>query len=139
MKQITKFQASDGAEFSTEKNCNDYENIIREVKRIMKPLGPLPKDKSCNFANGRGYIPHDPELVERLKKELVEYGRKVLHIDGDVSYGQFGRYADDSGVSPLYRAWSRLANCDKRGREWGQQFYANNPNEGKQEPYKETK
>ena len=33
---------------------------------------------------------------------------------------------------PLERAWGRIACIDKQFREWGQQYFANNPSEGKQ-------
>ena len=32
----------------------------------------------------------------------------------------------------IYRMWSRFTCIDKEGREWGQPFYATNPNQAEQ-------
>jgi hypothetical protein len=138
------FKAVDGAMFASAMKCQQYEAMLTDIKRIMKPLGRLPKDPHCNFANGEGYLQHNPIDVRGIKNQLVAFGRKYLHINEAIGFDMAGRYFDDSGVNPgrkqtLYRAWYRLACCDVYGREWGQMFFAINPDKGKNIPYKETK
>lgn len=137
MKRVVRYQSNDGAEFSTKEECEKHEDIIRSVNRIMKPLGKLPKDRNCDFADGGGYIPHNPQVVTDLKIALVSYGCKLLKIKDEITFGAAGRYFDESCIPSLYWAWSRLANIDNKGREWGQMYYALNPKEGKQKIYKE--
>ena len=142
MKSFTKFKAVDGAEFNTKKECIEYEKMIKKVNAIMKPLGRLPKDPHCDFANGMGYIQHNPSDVEVVKSKLLAFGIKYLHIEGECRFDWLGRYAGDSrDTAPLYRAWLRLYCVDKKGREWGQPYYAFNPEKGEQHPYyfKESK
>ena len=126
MKAITRYQADDGTVFNTEKQCLEYEKILQRVNEIMKPLGKMPDD--IGFANGGGYLKHDISTVDKAKKELTEFGNKLFKLDCDLY--NIGRYME--GHDCLYRAWGRLVAIDNQYREWGQTYFALNPNKGKQ-------
>jgi hypothetical protein len=128
MKKITKYEAFDGKVFNTEKECLDYEKIIEKVDEIMKPFGKRPDNS--NFTNGSGFLQHEKSDVEKAKSELLRLGNEIFKCS--TNFGFIGRYFDDSGYDCLYRAWGRLSSIDNKSREWGQTYYALNPNEGKQ-------
>lgn len=89
--------------------------------KFKSMLEPIP-DIGTGFANGEGYVLQDPEVVQEIRDYFIDrYG----------SYYVAGRTLDDGG-SPLYGVFMRVFTVDKYSREWGQPFYANNPNEGKQ-------
>ncbi|MBK7362633.1 MAG: hypothetical protein IPJ01_10095 [Micavibrio sp.] len=128
MKKITKYEAIDGKVFNTEKECLEYEKIIEKVDVIMKPFDKRPK--GTNFTNGGGYLQHDTNEVNKAKKQITELGNDIFKCNAD--FGFIGRYFDDSGYDCLYSAWGRLSNTDSKGREWGQGYFAVNPEKGKQ-------
>ena len=138
MKTITRYLAQDGSVFDTEKKCREYESLCKKVKKIMKPLGKLPLDKGCKFANGEGYIQHNPSVIEVAKSQLLALGKEYLHIKEERSFGFAGRCFDDYGVSAINDAHNRLSCCDENGREWGQQYFAVHPEKGKQHPFVEA-
>jgi hypothetical protein len=128
MKKITKYQAEDGKVFNTEKECLDYEKIIAKVDAIMKPFGKRPD--SCNFTNGSGFLQHNDSDVSKAKRQITDLGNDIFKCNAN--FGFIGRYFDDSGYDCLYSAWGRLSAVDNKSREWGQSYYANNPDSGKQ-------
>lgn len=140
MKAITKFKAVDGKEFNSENECLDYENLIKKVNNIMKALPPLPKDEGCRFSNGEGFVQHDKTILRKVQINLLEEMKK--HIDHkwiqetidneNVHPSYVGRLIDDYGISPLNKAWYRFMCIDKLGREWGQPYFATNPDKAKQ-------
>lgn len=137
MERISKYKAIDGSVFNTEQECLSYESLIERVNAIMRPLGTRPDD--TNFTNGGGYIQHDSRVVAIAKEEITELAIKTFKIDRNVNFFIIGRYCDDCGSKCLYSAWSRLNCCDKNNREWGQGYYAINPDKGTQKPYHEIK
>ena len=134
MEKISKYKAIDGSIFNTEEECLRYESLIEKVKAIMRPLGERPDD--TNFTNGGGYIQHDYHVLAIAKEQLTELATKTFKIERNVGFGIIGRYCDDNGSRCLYNAWSRLNCCDNQSREWGQGYYAINPHEGTQKPYR---
>jgi len=133
MKAITQYKAEDGTVFSDENQCAQYEKTCKKLDNIMAFMGPVPRDKGCTWTNGGGYIPHKPADVENAKNQLLVLARS-MGIDAQ-GFGILGRYLDDSGNKAMYSAWGRLFNCDSQGREWGQGYYAYNPNKGVQKVF----
>ena len=138
MKAITKYQANDGVIFDEELKCVTYEQQLLQIDSIMRFMGKKPKDKGCEFANGGGYIQHDVKQLKQATNQLVILSKAILGIKEDVEFGWIDRYFDDSNNRALYAAWSRLSNCDEQGREWGQDYYAINPEKGVQKPFVEN-
>lgn len=140
MKAIVKYEAEDGKEFDSEKECLDYENLIARVNNIMKVLPPLPKDNGCRFSNGEGFVQHDKKTLRKVQIGLLkEIKKHVEHKwveqtieDENVHPSYVARLLDDYSISPLSKAWYRFICTDKLGREWGQPYFANNPDKAKQ-------
>jgi hypothetical protein len=142
VKTITQYKTDDGTIFNSKTKATKHEKLCDEINDVMKPLGKLPKDKNCEFGNGGGYLPHDPDVVMQVKVGLVKIARRYhswfkRHKPENIHpMSHAGRILGDAGPSPLSHAWSRLCCIDDRGREWGQPYYALNPNEGVQQEYK---
>ena len=140
MEIITKYKAVDGKEFNREIECIKYESLIETVKKIMNVLSPVPKDDNCSFGNGHGYLQHDSEVVWGAKYQILELlkgytDHKWLQdtIDNENTHPSYvGRIIDELNLSPINSAWYRFSCIDKDNREWGQPFYANNPDKGEQ-------
>jgi len=130
MEKIIRYKSLDNTIFDDEQKCINYDNLIKKVRLIMIPLGDLPKDESCKFANGQGYLQHNIKDVSKAKKELTDLANNYFKTN--YGFGFIGRVMNDSNNSVLYFNWGRLNCIDEKGREWGQQYYAINPEKGKQ-------
>ena len=138
MRKIQRFQAKDGSEFKTEAECIAYEELCDEVSKVMKTLPPLPKDTGCNFANGNGYIQHDAGKLEIARVAILKIGQRSAKdppwlqqtIDDPTIHPSWAsRLISEACPSPVRDAWYRFQCIDKKNREWGQPYYANNPDE----------
>lgn len=135
MKTITKFQAIDGVEFYTDSECLNYERLICAVENIMGELEQPPDDKDCKFANGDGFIQHDKVTLSRVRIDLLKEIKKHIDhkwvqqsIDDESIHPSWvARLISDYNIRPLSNAWYRFQCIDVRGREWGQPYFANNP------------
>lgn len=140
METITKFKAIDGTEFTSETECLKYELLIKRVDEIMSLLPPTPKDDGCSFANGDGYIKHEKTELRNAQVKLLEICKEYIDhkwiqqsIDDETVHCSWvGRLLGDYGIKPLNNAWYRFSCVDNQSREWGQPYYANNPEKGKQ-------
>ena len=137
MEIINKYKALDGKIFETQEECEKYDRLVLRVRQTMQLFCNLPKDENCRFANGKGYLQHKKEDVITARKEIVELGNEYFNQKDKWSFGAIGRLFNDAECNILYAAWQRLSNCDNKYREWGQGYYAVNPNKGIQEPYTE--
>lgn len=141
MQGITMFKTDSGKLFTEEADAIKWEGLCAEVKEVMRPLGKKPADPDCNFANGDGFIQHDPGLRDHLSHALVQLAkayRPRFGQEGGIDYTRdttvnsiVGRALCDSDLTVVYRAWSRLMCIDSLGREWGQSYYAYYPDNGK--------
>jgi len=138
METITKFKAIDGTEFTSETECLKYELLIKRVDEIMALLPPTPKDDGCSFANGEGYVKHEKQTLRKVQVRLLEICKEYIDHkwiqqtidDENVHPSYVGRLLGDYGIRPLEKAWYRFSCVDKQGREWGQPYFANNPEKG---------
>jgi hypothetical protein len=137
METITKFKAIDGKEFTSEIECLKYELLIKRVDEIMALLPKIPKDDGCNFANGGGYIQHEKTTLRNAQIQLLEICKEYIDhkwiqqtIDETVHSSYVGRLLGDYGIRPLENAWYRFSCVDKQYREWGQLYFATNPDKG---------
>ena len=129
MKSVTMYEAEDGTKFNDIDECQKYERLLTDIEVVMSGLHPTPKDDGCSFANGGGFLQQDPNVVINAKERIPEIYAKYT---GQENPGWHGRCFCDSGITPIYHAYSRIACVDGDGREWGQQYFTNNPHEGKQ-------
>ena len=140
MEKIIKFKAIDGKEFTSETECLNYELLIKRVDEIMALLPPTPKDDGCSFANGDGYIKHEKTELRNVQVKLLKICKEYIDHkwiqqtidDENIHPSYVGRLLGDYGITPLNDAWYRFICVDNQGREWGQPYYANNPEKGKQ-------
>jgi len=68
MKEVIAFRDMLGNVHKTAETCLLADKAIkleraiaRRVKKAMAPLGPEHKSKNCDFANGEGWIHHNPD------------------------------------------------------------------------------
>lgn len=139
MQQITKYQAIDGMEFNSENQCRDYEELIDLVNKIMSALNPLPKDAGCDFSNGHSFVQQSASTFKLVKSNLLAVIKRFIDhrwvqqtIDDNTVHLSFvGRLVGEGNLHPLSNAWKRLSCIDKEYREWGQQYFAEHPEESK--------
>src|SRR5215469_2219157 len=128
MKSITKYVATDGAEFTEAAACERYEGLIKEVDAIMSRL---PKVE----ISGEGFHQHSGPVVLGVQHDLVAlYERYTGTIDRHTQWARhatvpagmtlIGRYIDDGGPSPIRAAWYRIMRMDHGFREYEQPYYA---------------
>lgn len=134
MKSIIKYQASDGREFNVKANCLMHEAILRNIETVMQRLPKRPD--TCEFENGHGFIQHDPAQVELVKNAIIDMwqGDDEVKLGARAHPARFSilaRFFDDTD-SPLSKPWWRLCCIDDKSREWGQQYFAANPDKGEQ-------
>lgn len=139
MEAITKFRADDGTEFADADDAKAHEALCAEIDAVMRTLPPMPKDDGCNFSNGHGFIQHDPVTFNAARHALLRIADRVCphrrireSIADDTAHSSWaGRIISESSM-PLSRAWYRIEKTDTKFREWGQPYYANNPDKGEQ-------
>lgn len=146
MKQIAKWAADDGSEWNSADDANRRDELIKAVHQAMLPLGDLPKEDNCRFQNGHGYIQHSAQAVEKAKlaihelakpkailgwwfgDQIAKHGKTHLELALKVHPSWHSRMLD-GGHQPLGSAYYRFQCIDKDNREWGQPYFANNPDE----------
>lgn len=141
MRTITKFVAEDGSEFSDVNRCEDYDKLCLRVDAVMAAWPEHPKDDSCSFANGGGFFPIDPELYASTRNQLLGLAAENCSNKW-IAQARESQWVDlswpmrildeDSFQLPVSKALRRLYCVDKSFREWGQPFYAMNPDKGQQ-------
>lgn len=128
MKVITKYQAIDGREFNSEADCLQHESLLAQIEAIL----PLKAPNSCEFANGGGYIQHSAQSIQKARKELIKLAKKIdSYITEKTHITYLMRVLDDMN-SPLTSLAIRLYCIDSQYREWGQPYFAINPDKGQQ-------
>lgn len=148
--KVTNYMAEDGKIFNDEMACLAHEQLCRELDEILSILPPRPSSTSCAFENGEGYIQHDSADFVKAKNDILnlvlEYvdgsrASETIKIVIDESWYMSGRpYVNHvtrsiSNYCPgvIQHAWYRFNCTDGSFREWGQPYYAVNPEKGKAE------
>jgi hypothetical protein len=139
MKPITVYEANDGSQHATEHSARRRDTLIDDCRTATAILSPRPT--TMEFDNGGGYVQQVPFSVRECKRQLMGVA-KYLFGDRDGFWSQdpdavhpmgiAGRLISDSSHKPLADAWYRLMCIDGRAREWGQPYYALNPEMGTQ-------
>jgi len=128
--------ADTGAEFNTKAECIEYEKNCELACEIIGKLAPIPVNDNCSFANGVGYIQHDINEVIKVRNEFLEFIKRYTTfkwiqqtIDNPQFHLSWATRAIDDSRCPgiIYSLWCRFTNIDSQGREWGQLYYANHP------------
>ena len=139
MQQITKWKADDGCEFAGMVECLAYESLCAQVDAIMTAFPCRPKNDGCRFSNGGGFIQLSEDVVKDVRCKLLDIiATKINHRwieearDMRVHPPYVARLVGELNLKPLYQAWGRVGCIDKQWREWGQPYYATNPDQGEQ-------
>ena len=137
MKTITKYQANDGSEWTTEEAAMKRDALIVEVDQAIRPFGPRIVDEGCKFANGHGYVQHSRQSYAETRAALTtillrEFGPMPSGESPDALHVSWlARFAGEC-AEPLHNAFYRLYCTDEEFREWGQPYYALNPGRGEE-------
>ena len=142
MELIIKFKAKDGVEFSNESDCLAYEDQCGDIDAIIAILPEKPD--TCDFSNGGGYVQHSMENFMKARNAYLEYVK--IYTDHDYIQQTIDKGLDVhpswvariSEFFPGYVAkkWHRFQCVDDQLREWGQPYYANNPEDAEQKRLK---
>lgn len=139
MEVITRYKAYDGVEFTDEKLCHEHERNCDTASNIMVSMPEKPDD--CGFSNGGGYLQHDKDLLLKIRNEFLGFAKRytghkwiqeTIDKGFDVHSSYAGRILDECTPQSINRHWHRFMCIDDQGREWGQPYYANNPDKGDQ-------
>lgn len=137
MRTVIKYVADDGVEFTSKGKALLRDAQLKEMKRIMSILKPIPD--TVSFMNGEGYVQQELDSVSIVKNRLLDMASEISDIPKDVVARAreidplksiIGRYFDDMN-SILNGAWYRLCCIDENGREWGQPYYVIHPSNGR--------
>ncbi len=139
MKKITKYLATDGTEFGTKAKCKERDNLINICNGLVSLLPQLPTNDGCEFVNGNGYIQHDKDIFESFRECILTLANSFIDhkwikeaLAGVEMHPSFiGKVLYESDHFTLYLAWNRVVNTDKLYREFGQMYFALNPERAK--------
>lgn len=131
MKPITIYEAPDGSRFDTQPQCLRYEEMLLAIKRVELSLGGTPPD-----SNGGTFVQHTRDQIAEFDREFEKIIRNYFSNEQADSYrrqptGFVWRVLSDSNTpfnTAICKAGYRRQAIDSRLREWGQIYYANNPN-----------
>ncbi len=135
IKQIIKYETSDKREFTSLQEAEKYEMLIHMVKIIIKDL---PKRPDGDFNNGYGYIQHDKQKVLMIRTQLIKLAKSYINpwIDQSIESPETPHISyvnrligDYPLLYPISKELYRFNCMDSEYREWGQPFYASNPDE----------
>lgn len=140
MKEVKRFQSEDGKLFDSAEKCLSYEIDLTAVQTVMSLLNPTPKDDHCEFANGRGFVRQDIQLVEKCMRiviniaaiDLKDKKEEIMEHPFLYRNSVIGRYLSDSDKGFLYSAWCRFMCMDDIGREFGQPYFSAHPEKAEQ-------
>lgn len=141
MKKLTVYESADGNRFNTEEDCLAYEKFADLVDETELMFGVRPDD--INFTNGDGYIRHteDGYIAYRVKILGLVFAHISTHKwvqqaidDPEMNISYVNRLVSDghgAGTDKITHSLLRLMCIGPNRREWGQPFYALNPDQGK--------
>jgi hypothetical protein len=139
MEVVTRYIAFDGKEFTGIADCMQYEANCVMAENIMRGIPDVAR--GYDFANGGGYIQHDLRDLLKTRNEFLEFCRRftkhkwlqeTIDKGWNAHSSWVGRILEECLPHSICRHWYRFYCIDNDGREWGDPFYANNPQKAKQ-------
>lgn len=129
MNIVTRYESEDGVLWLKELDAQRRDAYIVALQKANVCLGDNPR--TSEFYNGELFMQHTFDDVKRF----IELVGDALYIENlkrcqmwrEQPQGIIGRYLDDAN-DPASRYYYRLQCIDSQNREWGQPYYANNPN-----------
>lgn len=149
---VKKYKSFDGLMFDDMHKCSEHETVMRDIKDVTATLEPIPDD--MDFTNGHGYIQQFPVHFNFAKAQALRLAIKYTPDNEDKINGYIKEYTlnarsyshEPGAFLELMRKLKylgtkrqviiflcdRFCQTDTKYREWGQMYYALNPEEGKQ-------
>lgn len=133
MKAIIKYESIDGSEWTDPNKAAERDALCLKVEAAMQPLGDVPQ----GVRDGKGWLQHDLETVNRSKDDILEICRAEGFAENFKAFKNRGRDCHplciiarilDDNEGPIRNAWRRFAQIDEQGREHQQCFYAYSSN-----------
>lgn len=128
MKRIDKWVSRDGEEWKTKEEAMHREYTLNRLESISSILPEY--INTTSFANGHGYIQHNPKSVIRARNMLYELACEEFSSISQYEIKKYGflRTIQDNN-SPLTKLYSRLILCmdENLWREYGQGYFTNHP------------
>lgn len=108
--RVDRWICDDGMMYKTEADAMRHDIVIAQCREVESRVLKGARPDSCDFTNGvLGYIQHASGTRDTLFDDLKKLGATR---DSDGAVG---------------RLLSRAYCLDEQDREWGQPYYANNP------------
>ncbi len=114
MRSVTVYEAEDGSRWNTEDKAMERDGLILLVAARESTLRPRPSGPGARYSSGNGYLQHPPGTRTDLAGWLTDHG---WNRDSQGPIGKLG--------------W-RVHCMDDHDREWGQPYFALNPDKGEQ-------
>lgn len=147
MREVTYYETVDGEVWKEKADALLHEKILDIVADIMAPLPKKPNN--VDFDNGHGYLQHDMEQFLTIRRHLAQLAMQYIEIPRNSwNFSVLEQTAmDPLSIHPEYfwkvigeqrtlkginTAWFNIGLCtDKEGRQWGQMYYADHPENAK--------
>ncbi len=133
MTPITQYKTVDGKIFSTITKAVIYEQALEDQNKILSILNPVPD--GTDFLNGCSFVQQEANAVRQARHDLLTLFSKFIdhkwilqtrdNLETHPSWVAW--LIDEYDEYPFKQAWHRLCCIDSQFREWGQQYFANNP------------
>lgn len=127
MEVVTRYKVGDRL-FEDEIEARSFENFMVAIEAAHAVLGSA---EGLDY-NGGNFIQHDAASVV----DFLAATHRALVLSGHIEEAQMwlsnpkglvGRFLDDSN-NPARDLYWRYQRIDSQHREWGQPYFANNPN-----------
>lgn len=131
MKTVTIYEAPDGSRFNTQSECFSYESMLDILEAVKAPLGNATPD-----SNGSNFIQHEKAAVRKFDAAFEKvirtyFGKECADLYHQFPRGFVWRLLSDRQHpfnDAVCKAGYRRQCIDERLREWGQPYFAANPN-----------
>lgn len=140
MRQIVKYKADDGVEFFSMADCVQHEGNVNAAALIMSTLPKRPTSPA--FSCGSGYVQHIQGELITVRNKFLEFSKVYCThpwidqgLEDDrpcIGHTGVARILSESLPKSVHVHWFRFVCIDKHFREWGQPYYALNPDKGMQ-------
>lgn len=133
IKKVVVYEASDGTRFDCRKDAEAWESLCLGIVVATRPLGDRPSSPA--FRGGFGCVVHAVATVGEVRDALMPFtvaafprwfaANRHPETFTQVSTEAMAWLTQQHAL--LGPAWYRLVCIDATGREWGQPYFAKNP------------
>lgn len=133
VKEVTIFEAADGARFNTAAECIRYEAMLTTLMLAVLILGDAKEDA---LSSGKAFIQHDADHIalfdETFERIILDYfNSECANRYHDQPTGFVWRLLSDSNT-PFHKTICKYGHrrvcIDAKLREWEQPYFTQNPN-----------